>query len=199
MPLDFSGVTTASEWTGRWYRSLSALVLAAERALEAGQFDPYGSNLEMWWPGHDRTYVWLTDDATTDTRKYGFPVQACLTVAEDDPQRAQVRLFAVAQADEHSEHPRVTLTAWGDDAAKVNAAFDAARESLERPRSESGLERRRQPARTIKARKRVAKYRHKEPGPVHSTLDWIEDHPALTGALGTVVTALIAIVAIIAG
>lgn len=117
------------EWDGRWHRSLDAIALAAERAADAGDFDPLGSEFVMEWPNQERRYSWYDAAAVDDTRRYGFPARAVLTVYDDDRVRGELTIIADSGI-QAEEPPRVRVLARGIADEKVKPAFEAARATL---------------------------------------------------------------------
>jgi hypothetical protein len=180
-------------WDGRWYRSLSVVALAAERAAHAGRFDPYRSEFVMEWPNQERRYNWYDEEAIHDTRCYGFPARAVLAVHGNDRFHGEVRI--IADSNRHDDGPpTVRILARGVAGESVRAAFQAARDTLSDEalsgatpydileiKAAERLERSgvsRHPAAIAQRAKRI--------------LDAIEAHPAFVALLGIIIGAVVA-------
>jgi hypothetical protein len=167
---------------------LQALSVAGEAAGEAGGFEPMRSSFEMYWAAHDRRYPWYDEEAVIDTRKYGMPWRAMLTVTDDDWQDGRVRIVAFHEDEHRDGQPSVSVSASGSQSGSVERAFNAARAVLEDERSARDYEwRPRRPRKAPKA---------KGPKRIVAT---VEAHPVVTTAITTLVAAVVgAIVSLIA-
>jgi hypothetical protein len=183
-------------WSGVWYRSLPAVALAAERAVHASRFRSVKTEFVMEWMGQDRRYGWYDAEAVHDTRRYGFPVRAMLTVQSDDRFQGEIRIIADSNRDD-DEPPAVRLSARGIAGASVKAAFEAALNTLSDEALFTATE---YDVLEIKAAARAARPLRGSgliPAAVGRTaaknvLGAIEAHPALVALIGIVVGVAVA-------